>query len=209
LELGTVIGFVAGTIFIVLSIFFVGGSFGAVGEFFDAGSVMIVFGGTVAATLVSVRFSAFTGAFKAIGVIFSPPVVDPAGVISQMVGLAQTARKEGILALEEATSTMEDKFLKKGIGLIVDATDPELVKDIMNTELTYVEDRHGNVAGIYEAMATYAPSWGMLGTMVGLVLMLGALDDPATIGPSMSIALVTTFYGCLLANFLCNPIAFK
>jgi chemotaxis protein MotA len=93
--------------------------------------------------------------------------------------------------------------------LIVDGTDPELVKDIMETERQSTEDRHAMIAGVWEMMATYAPSWGMLGTMIGLILMLLQLDDPGAMGPMLSVALVTTFYGCIVANFLCNPIASK
>jgi chemotaxis protein MotA len=93
--------------------------------------------------------------------------------------------------------------------LIVDGTDPELVKGIMETELGSTDERHSGVAGFYENLAAYAPSWGMIGTMIGLILMLNDLTDPDALGPMMSIALITTFYGCILANFLFNPIASK
>ena len=178
-------------------------------EFADAPSVMIVIGGTVAAAMISVNFKDFLTGLKAAGIIFKPPVQDVAAAIDNIVKLANTARKEGVLALEESTQSMDDEFLKKGIGLIVDGTDPELVKSIMETELSYIEERHNKFAGLYEMMATYAPSWGMMGTMVGLVLMLLQLDDPGAMGPMLSVALVTTFYGCIMANFLCNPIASK
>jgi chemotaxis protein MotA len=148
-------------------------------------------------------------AVKAAGIIFRPPVLDPAGAIDTIVQLANTARKEGVLALEESATNMGDQFLKKGIMLIVDGTDPELVKGIMETELSYTDERHSGISSFYENMASYGPSWGMIGTMIGLIIMLGALDDVDTLGPSMSIALITTFYGCILANFMFNPIASK
>jgi chemotaxis protein MotA len=170
---------------------------------------MIVIGGTLASGFISIKFKNFMVAFKAMGITFKPPVLDPAGAIDTIVSLANTARKEGVLALEESASNMDDQFLKKGIMLIVDGTDPELVQGIMSTELGYTEERHGGISAFFENLATFAPSWGMLGTMIGLILMLGQLDDPSTLGPMMAVALVTTFYGCILANFLFNPVAFK
>ena len=210
MELGSLVGLIAGIVFILLAIFILG-EFdpAAFGAFVDYPSLMIVIGGTLAAGLISAKLKNFIGSFKATGVIFKPPALDPVAAIDTVVALANTARKEGVLALEESVSNMEDQFMKKGIGLIVDGTDPELVKSIMETELDYTNQRHGGVATFFENLATYAPSWGMLGTMVGLILMLGQLDDPDTLGPMMAVALVTTFYGCILANFLFNPIASK
>jgi len=210
LELGSIIGIVLGTIFIILAILITGDMNPAmIAEFGDAPSVMVVIGGTVMAAFISVKIGTFVTAIKAVGIIFKPPSTNPAAAIDMVVQLANTARKEGVLALEESANNMDDEFLKKGIMLIVDGTDPELVKDIMETERSWTEDRHGMIAGVWEMMATYAPSWGMLGTMVGLILMLLQLDDPGAMGPMLSVALVTTFYGCILANFLCNPIASK
>jgi len=210
LELGSLIGLVLGLIFILFAIFILGDfQVGAFIEFADAPSVLIVVGGTLASGLISVKFVNFTKGLKAIGVILKPPVLDPTGAIDTIVSLANTARKEGVLALEESAANMDDLFLKKGIMLIVDGTDPELVQGIMETELSYIDERHSGVANFYENLAAYAPSWGMMGTMVGLVLMLGQLEDPSTLGPMMAVALITTFYGCILANYLCNPVAAK
>ena len=210
MELGTIIGLLLGTIFIVLSILILGEWYpGALLEFVDAAGLMIVIGGTLASGFISAKMKNLIVSFKATGITFKPPVLDPAGAIDTVVQLANTARKEGVLALEESATNMDDQFLKKGIMLIVDGTDPELVKGIMETELGYTDERHSGVAGFFENLATYAPSWGMLGTMVGLILMLGQLDDPGTLGPMMAVALTTTFYGCILANFLFNPIASK
>jgi len=210
LELGTLIGLILGIIFIVVSILITAaGGDGGVGDFLHAPSVMIVAGGTIASGFIAVKLKNFIVAFKAVGVTFRPPVLDPAAAIDTIVQLANTARKEGVLALEESASNMGDQFLKKGIMLIVDGTDPELVKGIMETELGYTDERHSGVASFYENLATYAPSWGMIGTMIGLVLMLRDLQDPDAIGPMMAIALITTFYGCILANFLFNPVAAK
>ncbi|MCL2216338.1 MAG: motility protein A [Defluviitaleaceae bacterium] len=211
MEFGTLVGLILGTIFILLSIIILG-EFNvgyALMSFVDYPSLMIVIGGTLAAGLVSAKLKNFLASFKAIGITFKPPTLDPAGAIDTVVQLANTARKEGVLALEESATNMDDQFLKKGIMLIVDGTDPELVKGIMETELGYTDERHGGVATFYENLATYAPSWGMIGTMVGLILMLGQLEDPNALGPMMAVALTTTFYGCIMANFLFNPIASK
>jgi chemotaxis protein MotA len=180
-----------------------------IAEFGDAPSVMVVLGGTVMSGFIAVKISTFITAMKAVGIIFKPPMQDPAAAIDKVVQLANTARKEGVLALEESANNMDDPFLKKGVMLIVDGTDPELVKDIMETERSWTEDRHNEIAAVWEMLGTYAPSWGMLGTMVGLILMLLKLDDPSNMGPMLSVALVTTFYGCIVANFFCNPIASK
>lgn len=210
MELGTIVGLIAGVIFIIIAMLITAEWVVLeLLEFAHLPSLMVVVGGTLASAFISVKIRRLLTAFKAVGIIFSPPTQDPAGAIDQVVQLANTARKEGVLALEDSAEAMGDQFLKKGIMLIVDGTDPELVKGIMETELSYIEDRHTNVSSIYEMMAVYAPSWGMIGTMIGLILMLLRLDDPAGMGGLMSVALITTFYGCIVANFLCNPIAFK
>jgi len=210
LELGSIIGLVVGVALILIAILITGDwDPGMIMEFADGPSVMVVIGGTVMSAFIAVKIGTFITAMKAVGIIFKPPKQDPAAAIDSIVQLANTARKEGVLALEESASNMEDLFLKKGVMLIVDGTDPELVKDIMETERSWTEDRHGSIAAVWEMIATYAPSWGMLGTMVGLILMLLQLEDPGAMGPMLSVALVTTFYGCILANFLANPIASK
>jgi chemotaxis protein MotA len=210
LELGTLLGFIAGFVFIIISILITSAwEISGIWVFLNAPSAMIVVGGSLASGMIGAKLNNFLGSFKAVGVTFRPPVLDPAAAIDTIVQLANTARKEGVLALEESASNMGDQFLKKGVMLIVDGTDPELVKGIMETELGYTDERHSSIAAFYENLATYAPSWGMIGTMIGLILMLGDLNDPDSLGPMMSIALITTFYGCIMANFLCNPIAYK
>jgi chemotaxis protein MotA len=210
MELGSLVGIILGITFILLSILITAGwEIAGIGAFLDGPSAMIVVGGTLASGLISVKLKSFIGSFKAAAVIFKPPALDPAAAIDTIVQLANTARKEGVLALEESAANMGDQFLKKGIMLIVDGTDPELVKGIMETELGYTDERHGSIAAFYENLATYGPSWGMMGTMIGLILMLGDLDNPDTLGPMMAIALITTFYGCIIANYLFNPIASK
>ena len=111
--------------------------------------------------------------------------------------------------MEEAAAELDDAFLKKGILLIVDGTDPELVRAIMETELTSIEDRHKSRIGFWENLGSMGPAWGMIGTLVGLVNMLNNMDDPSSIGPSMAVALITTLYGSLVANWICGPVSNK
>lgn len=210
MELGTIIGFFGGIVLVLLSIFISAEwRFGDTATFINWPSVMITIGGAFAATFLGTKFDNMIAAFKAIGIVFKPPVLDPAEAIDKVVSLANTARKEGVLALEDSAEAMEDAFLKKGIMLIVDGTDPELVKGIMETELAYIDERHGDIAAVYEFIASQGPAWGMIGTLIGLILMLLKMDDPSSLGPNMAVALITTFYGSLMANFLATPIANK
>jgi chemotaxis protein MotA len=132
-----------------------------------------------------------------------------AETIKTIIDLSNVARKEGLLALEEAANGVEDQFLKKGILLIVDGTDPELVRSIMETELISIESRHGKVISFWENLGAMGPAWGMIGTLIGLINMLKQLDDISTVGPNMAVALITTFYGAVLANWICSPVATK
>ncbi len=122
---------------------------------------------------------------------------------------ANVARKEGLLQLEEAAGDIDDDFLKKGIMLIVDGTDQELVSSILETELDCIEQRHSKVYSFWDNLAAMGPAWGMIGTLIGLINMLKHLDDPSSIGPNMAVALVTTLYGSLIANWISIPIATK
>mgnify|MGYP000152789310 FL=1 len=121
----------------------------------------------------------------------------------------QLLRCQGLLALEEAANGIEDEFLKKGIMLVVDGTDPELVRGILETDMMCLETRHKDVIKFWEKWGEQGPAWGMIGTLLGLIAMLNKLSDPSAIGPQMSVALVTTLYGSLIANWLCTPIAGK
>jgi chemotaxis protein MotA len=211
LELGSIIGLVAGLFFILSSILLASGFdvASAFNSFFDAASIMIVVGGTVAGTLIAHPLGKLISALKAIGKIFKIPDVDPTDAIENIITLANMARKEGILALEETAREMEDVFLQKGVMLVVDGTDPELVRNILDTELAYIERRHSEVRGVWDYIAAAAPAWGMIGTLIGLVMMLQDLSDPDAIGPSMAVALITTFYGSIIANYIAAPVANK
>mgnify|MGYP004683623979 CR=1 FL=1 len=129
--------------------------------------------------------------------------------IKDIIELANFARREGILALEERANSMDDMFLQKGIMLIIDGTDPELVRSILETEMSCIESRHNNTRNVWAFMAASAPAWGMMGTFIGLILMLLDMSDPDLLGPKMSVALITSFYGSFFANYICSPVANK
>ena len=210
MDIASIAGLILGIFFVIASIIIAaGGNFAAVIDFADAPSVMIVFGGTIASTLIGNPLPSVIKALKATKFILSPPRINPTSAIENIVQLANLARKEGILALEETARNMDDEFLQKGVMLIVDGTDPELTRNILETELAYIDTRHKEVKTIWDNIGSYAPAWGMVGTMVGLINLLGNLDDPASIGPNMSVALITTFYGSILQNFIANPFASK
>jgi len=185
------------------------GNFVMAGMMIDIPSIIIVGVGGAGSALMSTSVENFTAAMKALKIAFGPPVIDPAAAINQIVVLANTARKEGVLALEDSASSMEDEFLKKGIMLIVDGTDPELVKGIMETEASYIDERHAEVAGVWDALNGFFPAWGMIGTLVGLIIMLADLTDMDALASSMGIALITTLYGSLFANAIAGPFAQK
>lgn len=205
MDKSTLIGFLLGIICVVVSILLGG----RLSLFFDVPSLLIVVGGTAAALLISFPLKQFTGAFKSARHAFSEKEEDPKKIIGKINNLAQIARREGILALEDVIQSEQDEFLKKGVQLAVDGTDVELIRDILDTELSYIEDRHKENQKFWEGVAEFGPAWGMVGTLIGLIAMLDGLDDPTTIGPKMSVALITTFYGSILANLVAIPILNK
>jgi chemotaxis protein MotA len=191
-------------VFMILSIVFSAG-IGGVKYFVDAPSMMITFGGAFMAVLGSRSMQSFMNGLKSYTLIFKMPSDDTKSVIKSIIDLSNTARKEGLLALEEAASGLEDPFMKKGVMLIVDGTEPELVKSILEAEIDAMAERHKENYSFFADVAGMGPSWGMIGTLLGLVLMLQNMSDPSSIGPSMSVALITTFYGSVLANWFCYP----
>ena len=208
MDIASLAGIILGVAMCILGIVTSGGveSFA---NFVDVPSVFVTIGGSLSSVLSSHKLPYFLNGLKSIGLPFQEKVVDPGQVIKQIIELSNIGRKEGLLALEEAANNIEDDFLKKGIMLVVDGTDPELVRGILETDLYCLQDRHGKVIGFWEKWAEMGPAWGMIGTLLGLVNMLKKLDDPSAIGPNMAVALLTTLYGSLIANWLCTPIANK
>ncbi len=205
MDISTVLGLILGFVFMIVSI----AMNGRLGLFIDIPSVMITFGGTLASMLVAYPMNKFMNSLKTIRLIFQTKEMNTGNIIQKIIELANIARKEGLLALEEAAQDMDDKFLQKGVLLIVDGTDPELVRNILETELAFIEGRHSEVQGFWGNIASLGPAWGMIGTLIGLIAMLDQLNDPSTIGPAMAVALLTTFYGSVLANFFASPTVTK
>ena len=177
--------------------------------FFDLPSILITFGGAFCCVLAEKTMADFLNGLKSIRLIFKTPQFDLPEVIRKIIELSNVARKEGLLALEEASAELDDPFLRKGVLLIVDGTDPELVRGILDTEMGSVDDRHKKNITFWLDLAGMGPAWGMIGTLVGLINMLQNMDDPNSIGPAMAVALITTLYGSLLANWIATPVATK
>ncbi len=210
LDIATILGIIISFALVVYGI--IGGDQGvsAIYNFIDMPSVYITIGGTFATMLtMSKSIPDFILSMKTFSLAFKKSKYDISQTINQIITLSNTARKEGLLALEESANNIDEEFLKKGILLIVDGTDPELVRSIMETELDCAASRHKSRIEFWENVASMGPAWGMIGTLLGLVNMLKMLDDAAAIGPNMAIALITTLYGSLLANWLATPVANK
>ncbi|SFH50136.1 chemotaxis protein MotA [Tindallia magadiensis] len=205
MDLATIAGIIIGFMFIIMGIM----QDGEIITYLNLPSILIVIGGTISATLVAYPLFKVIEAFKVVRKAFSSKTLEAGAIIEKIIELANTARKEGLLALEEASAEIDDSFLQKGVMLVVDGTDPELVRNLLETELSFVEERHKEGQGIFETMGAYSPAFGMIGTLIGLINMLRRLDDPSTIGPAMAVALITTFYGSLMANLIFLPIANK
>lgn len=205
MDLATVVGTVAGFAMVIFGIVSSGGVSAITSSFIDIPSVIITIGGSITCLIGSYTFPELINNFKSAKVAFKDPKIDYASVIKQIIDLSNVARKEGLLALEEAANNMEDEFMKKGCLLIVDGTEPELVRGILETELNNMDERHRAVAGFYDTWAAMGPAWGMIGTLIGLVNMLKNLSDASAIGPNMAVALLTTLYGSLIANWICAP----
>ena len=205
MDLASIIGLTLGVGFIAYGIL----SGGCILTFINFPSMMIVGGGTIGATLLNYPLNEVIGVIRVVKKAFLHTEESPVGIIETLVSFAETARREGILSLEQKAASLDDEFLKKGINLAVDGTEPEYIKEIMTTETNYISERHMVGARIFDSMGAYAPAFGMIGTLIGLINMLLKMDDPSTIGPSMAIALITTLYGAFLANLIFLPIAGK
>lgn len=178
-------------------------------SFFDPTSIAIVIGGTIAALMISFPGKCFAKVGKHLKIVFMPTKYDPHKYIAEIVGFAKEARVSGLLALEDKLQNTKDEFLRNSLMLVVDSVDPEKVKQLLETELEYLDDRHSQDRAFYDKGANYAPAFGMIGTLIGLILLLKDLSDPSSLGPAMAVALVTTFYGTILANLIFNPISNK
>lgn len=210
MDLASIIGIVGCAGAVVYGIISGDQGVAALNNFWDVASFLItVLGSIFCMMTMSDSIPGLIASLKSIGLIMKHPESNEGEVIHTIIDLANVARKEGLLQLEEAATDIDDDFLKKGIMLIVDGTDQELVTSILETDLSCVERRHNKVIGFWDGLAAMGPAWGMIGTLIGLINMLKLLDDPSSIGPNMAVALITTLYGSLLANWIGIPVATK
>jgi chemotaxis protein MotA len=182
---------------------------GPISEFFDIASVLIVLGGTTAAVLASYPAGRIKATAKVLNRAFKEDTYDSRKTISQISQLSYVAKRDGLLAMEKIVDDIDDEFMKKGILLIVDGLDPKMIERILLLEIDNMIDRHREGEGVLRTFGKFSPAFGMIGTLIGLILMLQNLDDVSTLGPSMGVALVTTFYGALLSNGVFMPLAGK
>lgn len=203
MDLATLIGLIGGLAFVIMAMI-LGGS---LGMFFDVTSILIVVGGSTCVVLMKFTLGQFFSAFKIAGKAFIFKTDDPEDLIAKIVEMADAARKGGFLALEEME--ISSSFMQKGIDLLVDGHDAEVVRAAMQKDISLTDERHVQGSDAFRAYGDVAPAMGMIGTLVGLVAMLSNMDDPKSIGPAMAVALLTTLYGAILANMLFFPIADK
>jgi chemotaxis protein MotA len=177
--------------------------------FWDLPSALIVIGGTLGIVFINFPLKDIGGVLGVIKNAFKSSAYDPKGLITAFVTFATKARREGILALESAAFDIKDPFLKQGLELVIDGLEPQSIRDILESEMENLGIRHKKGTDILNSIATYAPAMGMVGTLIGLVQMLQSMNDPSSIGPAMAVALITTFYGALIANLFALPMAGK
>ncbi|MBF0352439.1 MAG: MotA/TolQ/ExbB proton channel family protein [SAR324 cluster bacterium] len=203
MDLGSVLGLIITLVLIIVAM----GSY--LTAFVDIPSLLIVVGGTIGTMLIWFPLNRILGIGKVMRKAFfaSPPQIST--IIATIIDFAGRARREGILSLQNVGNETDDQFFIKGINLVVDGLESSVIEDIMNNEIDFTEERHKTGASLFSTMAALSPAMGMIGTLVGLVIMLQNLADPDAIGPSMAIALITTFYGSLLANVVGLPISGK
>lgn len=203
MDLASLVGILGALALIVISMLMSG----QLGMFVNVPSIVIVVGGTIFAVMAKYGLGQFLGAVKVAGKSFKSNISDPLELIAEVVSLADEARKGGLLSLEG--KEVSNDFLKRGIQLLVDGHEPDVVKTLLAKDKVKAEERHQVGASIFAAMAETAPAMGMIGTLIGLVAMLANMDDPKAIGPAMAVALLTTLYGAVIANAICQPMADK
>ncbi len=205
MDIATIIG-IAASFGLMLMAILQGGSLSI---FIDVPSMLIVFGGTAGVALINFPLSDVLSMVNVVKKTFLFKEEDTNKLIAQLMEFANKARKEGILSLQGSIDTVEDQFLVKALQMAVDGQEPDDLKSMLNTEIDYIQERHGMGAEILTSLGTISPAMGMVGTLIGLVQMLQNMSDPSSIGPAMAVALLTTFYGAVLANILFNPMAGK
>ncbi|MCG8567329.1 MAG: MotA/TolQ/ExbB proton channel family protein [Desulfobacterales bacterium] len=203
MDIASFIGIISG-FSLIISAIFLGGNFE---NFINVPGLMIVFGGTLATTLITFQFRDVVAAFKAAYFVFTKDKEDPNDAVATMIRLSHISRRQGLMHLAQIKTN--SLFLKKACGLLADGSSEEVIRAALTTEIQSLQMRHFIVQDVFRKMGIYAPAFGMLGTLIGLVQMLSKLQDPNHIGPAMATALLTTFYGSLLSTLFFLPVAGK
>ena len=203
MDLATIIGIIGGAILIAASIVMGGNVMG----FIDIPSILLVVGGTFAVTFIKFKMSDVINSLKVAMKAFTVKMIDPEELIADMILYSRIAKKEGLIALEKENAT--DPFVAKALHYLSDGYDEGLIEDMLSKDIRLTIQRHAIGQNVFRAMGESAPAFGMIGTLIGLVQMLSAMGEPSSIGPAMALALLTTLYGAVLANFLFLPIAEK
>lgn len=210
-DISTTLGLGLGAFCIIIGMIINDGKFEPSGlrQFYDLASIFITVGGSFFTILICYPISAIKGLPGAMKNIFVEKQVPPIELIDSFVSLSRQARKEGLLSLENSIENIEDRFLKSGVQMIIDGMEPETIREILELDISEMEKRHATYVNLMKAWAGYGPAYGMIGTLIGLVQMLARLNDPSSLGPGMAKAIITSFYGSVLANFIFGPIAAK
>lgn len=206
MDIATIIGLVGGAAMIVMSVLTSGGTMGGI---IDIPSVFMTVGGSFMAVFIAFPIKQVIGVFKVMGKAFKIPNFGEKTIISKMMDLSNKARREGILALEDGLDDLDDAFMRSGLRLVVDGTDGAVIRTIMENEMNQCEARHMGWVNILNQWAGFAPGFGMMGTVLGLIGMLNNLEDKSSLGPNMAVALITTLYGSMMANWLITPFGQK
>ena len=202
MDIASLLGIVGGAAMIVMSVLTSGGTLGGI---IDIPSVFMTIGGSYFAMFIASPLKKALGMFKIMAKAFKIPDFGEKNIVINMQALSEKARREGILALEDGLDDLEDPFMKMGLRLVVDGTDGNIIRAIMENEMTQVENRHMEWIGLINAWAGFAPGFGMMGTVLGLIGMLNNLEDKSSLGPNMAVALITTLYGSMMANWILTP----
>ena len=206
MDIATIVGIVGGAAMIVMSVMTSGGTLGGI---IDPPSAALTSGGSYFAMFIASPMKKALGLFKIMGRAFKIPDFGEKNIVVNMQALSEKARREGILALEDGLDDLDDPFMKTGLRLVVDGTDGNIIRAIMENEMNQTEARHMEWIGVINVGAGFAPGFGMMGTVVGLIGMLNNLEDKSSLGPNMAVALITTLYGSMMANWLISPFASK
>lgn len=203
MDLASVIGMVA--VWVLLGAAMMSGV--GIGPYVDIPSVLITFGGSISALMISYKLDQIKVFFKVFLLAFKPPQVDVPGLVKKLVNYSTQARRDGILSLEQSANQEENEFLRKGLGMAIDGGEADTIRELLELDMDQTLGRHKEFAGMFSTWGALAGGYGMLGTLIGLVAMLLNMSDPSAIGPAMAVALITTFYGSLIGNVLGAPIA--